>query len=144
MIDLSPLATSVLREHKEKQQLERAMLGAILKDDDLLINKVIVYLKQIAINKIVKKLPGFDCKKCGYTTCEQLATGIFSGYKNLKDCKVLEDKMNLKIQLFFNKVAIPLQPFVSRIIRSTILGMVSSLKDVSIVGDEKLLVEISK
>ena len=103
-----------------------------------------MYLKQIAINKIVKELPGFDCKKCGYTTCEQLATEIFSGYKKFKDCKVLEDKMNLKIQLFFNKVTIPLQPFVSRIIRSTILGMVSSLKDVDIVGDEKLRVEILK
>jgi integrase len=38
MIDLSPLATSVLREHKEKQSLERAMLGKQLTDDDLVFS----------------------------------------------------------------------------------------------------------
>ena len=37
-IDLSPLATSVLREHREKQQLDRAMLGVPLKDDDLVFS----------------------------------------------------------------------------------------------------------
>ena len=35
MIALSPSAASVLREHKEKQELDRAMLGISLRDDDL-------------------------------------------------------------------------------------------------------------
>ena len=35
MVALSPSAVSVLREHKEKQKLEQAMLGIPLKDDDL-------------------------------------------------------------------------------------------------------------
>jgi integrase len=34
MIDLSPLAASVLRDHQEKQALDRAMAGVPLKDDD--------------------------------------------------------------------------------------------------------------
>jgi integrase len=38
MIDLSPLATSVLKEHREKQQLDRAMLGIPLKDDDFVFS----------------------------------------------------------------------------------------------------------
>lgn len=38
MIALSPSAASVLREHKEKQALERVMLGAQLKDDDLVFS----------------------------------------------------------------------------------------------------------
>lgn len=38
MIDLSPLAASVLREHREKQQLDRAMLGVPLKEDDLVFS----------------------------------------------------------------------------------------------------------
>jgi integrase len=38
MIDLSPLATTVLKEHREKQQLDRAMLGVPLKDDDLVFS----------------------------------------------------------------------------------------------------------
>jgi integrase len=38
MIALSPLTISVLREHQEKQALERVMLGAQLKDDDLVFS----------------------------------------------------------------------------------------------------------
>ena len=38
MIALSPLTVSVLREHREKQTLERAMLGASLKDDDFVFS----------------------------------------------------------------------------------------------------------
>ena len=36
MVALSPSAVSILREHKETQKLERAMLGIPLKDDDLI------------------------------------------------------------------------------------------------------------
>lgn len=39
-IALSPQATSVLREHQEKQKLERAILGITLKDDDLVFSQV--------------------------------------------------------------------------------------------------------
>jgi integrase len=40
MIDLSPFATSVLREHREKQQLDRAMLGKPLTDNDLVFSNI--------------------------------------------------------------------------------------------------------
>jgi integrase len=40
MIALSPLTVSVLREHREKQALERAMLGIPLKDDDLVFSQL--------------------------------------------------------------------------------------------------------
>ncbi|MBA7575900.1 putative prophage phiRv2 integrase [subsurface metagenome] len=39
MIDLSPLTASVLREHREKQQLDRAMLGVTLTDDNLVFSQ---------------------------------------------------------------------------------------------------------
>ena len=35
MISLSPSVSLVLREHKERQKLDRAMLGISLKEDDL-------------------------------------------------------------------------------------------------------------
>ncbi len=40
MIALSPLTVSVLREHWEKQELERAMLGASIRDDDLVFSDI--------------------------------------------------------------------------------------------------------
>ncbi len=40
MVALSPLTVSVLREHWEKQSLERSMLGIPLKEDDLVFSHV--------------------------------------------------------------------------------------------------------
>lgn len=40
MIALSPSAALVLREHKEKQELDRDMLGISLRDDDLVFSQV--------------------------------------------------------------------------------------------------------
>ncbi len=40
MIALSPLIVSVLREHQEKQRLERAMLGKSLMDDELVFSDI--------------------------------------------------------------------------------------------------------
>jgi integrase len=39
-IALPPSAIMVLREHREKQERERAMLGISLKDDDLVFNQI--------------------------------------------------------------------------------------------------------
>jgi len=38
MIALSPSTTSILREHREKQEVTRAMLGIPLEDDDLIFS----------------------------------------------------------------------------------------------------------
>ncbi|MFC2002471.1 tyrosine-type recombinase/integrase [Chloroflexota bacterium] len=40
MVALSPFAVSVLREHHEKQALDRSMLGIPLKDDDLVFSNL--------------------------------------------------------------------------------------------------------
>jgi len=40
MIALSPLTASILREHREKQKLERAMLGVSLTDDNLVFSNL--------------------------------------------------------------------------------------------------------
>jgi integrase len=40
MVTLSPSATLVLREHKEKQEAIQAMLGKPLKDDDMIFSNI--------------------------------------------------------------------------------------------------------
>jgi len=49
-------------------------------------------------------------------------------------------KEKLKIQI--NERVLPLNPFVQKIMRNTILGMISTLKDVVIKGDERISVII--
>lgn len=92
--------------------------------------------------RILSKLPRLDCGKCGYPSCKELALNIRGGKAKLSDCKVLEARASLKTKIMVNGVEVPIQRFVAEIVRSSILGMVSTLKGVSIKGDEEVRVEI--
>jgi len=56
--------------------------------------------------------------------------------------KILELKSGLKTTVIVNNTDISLNPFVSEIIRKSVLGMASSLKGVSISGNEEVLIKI--
>lgn len=99
--------------------------------------------RETEISKTFNQLPMLDCKKCGYASCEQFAVAVYEGKAKISDCLPLEPKAKLKTKLIVNNVEIPIQPFVSKIIRSSVLGMISSLKGVSIKGDESIQIKIS-
>ncbi|MBS7657637.1 MAG: molybdopterin-guanine dinucleotide biosynthesis protein B [Candidatus Bathyarchaeia archaeon] len=94
------------------------------------------------ISELITKLPMLNCKKCGYPSCRELALQIYKGEASIADCKVLRE--NVKTKLIVDKREIPIQRFVSEIIRLTILGMISALKGVSVKGDEKVFIEVIK
>jgi len=48
-----------------------------------------------------------------------------------------------KILIIINDLEVPIQPFVSEIIRKSVLGMISSLKGVSIRGNEEIRIKIT-
>lgn len=56
--------------------------------------------------------------------------------------KILELKSGLKTTVIVNNTDISLNPFVSEIIRKSVLGMASSLKGVSISGNEEVFIKI--
>lgn len=92
----------------------------ILSSDDLL-NRLSRMIKEDQINR----LPGIDCKKCGYPSCKALATAILRSEANLKDCKTLQiSDLSLKL----DDAQVYLSDFPKKIIKNTILAMVSSLK----------------
>jgi molybdopterin-guanine dinucleotide biosynthesis protein MobB len=99
--------------------------------------------KEIKVLKILGVLPGLNCEKCGYKSCEELAAVIHRGKAKTSDCTPLSLKSELKTKITINDAEIPIQPFVSRIMRNAVLSMISSLKGVSIKGDEKLHIKIS-
>ncbi len=100
--------------------------------------------KREKISEILKKLAGLDCGKCGRATCEELAEEIYVGQASPNDCVPLKLKSELKAKITIEGSEIPIQPFVSEIIRKSILGMVSALKGVDIEGGEKVDIVISR
>lgn len=87
----------------------------------------------------LSSLPGLDCGKCGYSSCLEFAEALWKGEAVPERCRV---GRNVKLSLKVEGVDVPLQPFVSEIIRKSILGMVSTLKKVSVKGDEDVIVEV--
>ena len=70
------------------------------------------------------KLPNLNCGACGYESCYELAQGIVRGKKSAEDCPPLKPESEITV----NGKVLALNPFVSQIVRKTILGMLSSLK----------------
>jgi len=89
----------------------------ILKDEDI---------KKIANIVIEKsfKLPNLNCGECGYQDCFGLAQEIVKGNKTLDDCPSLEPSTLVKV----NGKIISMNPFIAKIIKNTITGLLSSLK----------------
>jgi len=126
------------------QRINKNLL-VLRQDDNKLRDIVSDYIEEWReIKTILERLPGLDCKKCGYSTCLKMAEVIKRGDKKNADCTIFKSSSLLDIKITINNSKISLQPFVAKIIHSTIIGMLSSLKGVTIEGDEKIKLEIYK
>jgi molybdopterin-guanine dinucleotide biosynthesis protein B len=76
------------------------------------------------VEKKAFKLPNLDCGGCGYERCYDLAREIVAGRNSPEDCVSLQPATEIKI----DGQPMPMNPFISGIVRGTILGMLSSLK----------------
>jgi molybdopterin-guanine dinucleotide biosynthesis protein B len=115
----------------------------INEDSHILVARALKYIKRKQkLSKILNHLPGLNCGKCGYSSCEEMALAIYRRRAKLNDCITLKLRSKLKTEIKVNDVDVPLQPFVSEIIRKSLLGMISCLKGVSIKGDEELRLEV--
>lgn len=123
-----------LREESEKAELfdglQLCTAGFVSKGTDsklcdfnILNDEDIKKIAKIAINKSFK-LPNLDCGECGYQDCYGLAQEIVKGNKTLNDCSSLEPSTLVKV----NGKIISMNPFISKIVQNTIIGLLSSLK----------------
>jgi molybdopterin-guanine dinucleotide biosynthesis protein B len=125
------------------QSLENPILR-IKEDSQILLKRVLTYINgEKKISKILNCLPGLNCKTCGYSSCEEMAVAIYKKEAKLSDCVTLRLRLELRTKIIIDKVEIPIQTFVSEIIRKSVLGMISSLKGVSVKGNESVHINIS-
>jgi len=93
-------------------------------------------IKEIAdlVEEKAFKLPNLDCGDCGFETCYEMAREIVKGNRSVKNCVSLRPSTEVRI----DGKPMPLNSFISSIVRGTILGMLSPLK-----GFRKGKIEIS-
>jgi molybdopterin-guanine dinucleotide biosynthesis protein B len=70
------------------------------------------------------KLPNLDCEACGYDSCYAMALDIVAGNQHIEDCVSLHPTT----QVHVNGTLLPMKPFVSDLVRSTVVGLLSTLK----------------
>ncbi|MEM4246363.1 MAG: molybdopterin-guanine dinucleotide biosynthesis protein B [Candidatus Bathyarchaeia archaeon] len=108
-----------------------------------LLEKTVEYVRELEVSKLLKTLPHLDCGKCGYQTCREMAEAIYVGKRSVEGCPIFKERLPLKLKLTVNGTEVPIQHFVSNIIRSAVLGMVATLKGVEINGNEEVAVDIA-
>lgn len=117
----------------------------IKEDHKIIIERTLNFIRRrLKILEILRSLAKLNCGRCGRKTCESLAEEIYSGSASIDDCIAMRMRTQVSVRLTISGEDIPLQPFVSEIIRRAVLGMVSSLKNVSIHGDEKVDIRIEE
>lgn len=84
-------------------------------------------IEGIEVEKVLKKLPGLDCEKCGMEKCIVMAQSILRNERTFEDCYYFSEK---RISLEVDGKTIALGKFAKDIVAGTIAGMVSSLKGV--------------
>ncbi|MBS7653998.1 molybdopterin-guanine dinucleotide biosynthesis protein B [Candidatus Bathyarchaeota archaeon] len=115
----------------------------ISEDFPILTEKTLGFIeRRLRILRILDSLAGLDCGKCGRKTCEEMAEKIYLGEASMDECFPLRIKSELSTRVSIDGRDVPLQPFVSEFMRKTVLGMISSLKNVSIKGDEEIRIEV--
>ena len=70
------------------------------------------------------KLPNLDCGGCGHEHCSDMAREIVAGNRSLEECVSLQPETEISI----DGQPMPMNPFISRIVRDVILAMLSSFK----------------
>lgn len=109
-----------LRESREEYS-DDLQIATIIKDK--LTQKKIKELCNL-IEKKAFKLPGLNCRKCGFSSCYGLAKEIVKGKKTVEDCQSMKEEISVLI----NGQRIFLNPFVGKIFKGTIQCFLNNLR----------------
>jgi len=90
----------------------------------------------LMVERIQAALGGTDCGECGENSCRELAEKVASGERRVEDCVRLDAEKDLV--LVVDGKEIPLSKFPARLLRNTLMGVVTSLKG----GEDASEVEI--
>jgi len=91
--------------------------------DELMATRDVAGLARI-VAKEGFLLPGLNCGGCGRENCRGLAVDVVAGEATVADCKALNNSLRITV----NGQPLPANPFVERMLRSGLLGMLSELK----------------
>ncbi len=92
-------------------------------DLDTLVRRV----EELLRNAAVQRLPGIDCRRCGFESCAALGAAIVAGIASIDQCTTLRER---DVVLTVDGTPVALSPFPKDFVRNTVLGMIQTLRGV--------------
>lgn len=140
-----------LMEYKEKgkniilfsslNKIKHKETSHIIEDFYQILEKTIRCIEdQERLINIYKGLPRLNCGKCRFKTCLNMAKAVLKNKASKNECIVLTREKKLKILI--NNKEIPITSFVEKIIKTTVLSMLSTLKGTNIENKQKTELKI--
>lgn len=97
--------------------------GTVLSDPS--IKTLLDYVeKELALERVLRSLPGLDCGKCGLD-CRGLAEAVVAGKRRASDCKELSE---IRAEIFVGGRKLPMGRFATQVVDGTVRGLLSSMK----------------
>lgn len=141
MIDQLDIADVVVIEGYKELALEGQTMMKRLKPDEVDLESIVDEMtNSIKIERALKNLPGLNCGKCG-KDCIGLAT---EGVEQGQDEIVCPFKGDKDLVVLVNGKPVFLNNFSSRITKNTILGLVTSFKQIGDIEDLKIELNVRK
>jgi molybdopterin-guanine dinucleotide biosynthesis adapter protein len=94
-------------------------------DVNELNEKDIKKLVDLVEDRSFGKITNMNCGECGYENCKQMTLAMVKGEIKEDVCIM---KKTSEVILKINGTPIPLNPFVNKFVKNTLLGMISALK----------------
>ncbi len=92
---------------------------------------------ELVEDKAMQPVGNLDCGQCGFDTCGEFVQAVSEENVSQDECVAFEGQVTLKV----DGREIPLKPFVKDLIKNTVSGMVSSLKE----GDgDRIVLELNE
>ncbi len=132
---------------KKEKFVPKVCLGSeecencVLEKPDL--SAVLDYIKEhLEIERILKKLPNFNCGECGHKNCEEMARAIYRGEDKFENCRYWNP--NAQISVKVNGKDIYMGRFAQDVAMNTILGLLSSFKGVKEPKEVEIKIKLEK
>lgn len=113
-----------LRKKSEEKELSDGLEIALAGKGNFNSDRDISTIADLVVEKAFK-LPNLDCGDCGVDTCSGLAKETLKGKRRISDCT----RLGQDVEVWVAGEPMELNPFVSDILRKTIKGFLSGLKD---------------
>ncbi len=142
--DLEDYDVTLVEGFKNYKFLPKVCLGmdcenCVLRDPS--VDDVLSYIRrEIAIERIQRELPNFNCGECNHRNCREMAEAIYRGKDEFKNCRYWNPHALISVKV--NGKDIYMGKFAQDVVIKTLTGLLSAFKGVDKIEEVEIKYKI--